>query len=164
MGRLSGQREDAFTSANEAAGWQAPRVAVGYGEEIAGGGELPNQIARLVSRALKDARKHRELSRSDIARALTIELGRNVSEGTLEQWASEASISHRIPLDAFIALVAATGEHDLLGFIPGLFGFAVVPRRYMAVIELQLIEEHERELAAHKERLLVELGGARHGR
>lgn len=164
MADWSAERGDSSMGASEASGWQPPKVAIGYGEEVAGGGELPNQIARLVSRALRDAKKGRDLSRAEIARRMTRDLGRNVSEGTLEQWASEASVSHRIPLDAFIALVAATGEEDLLGFMPGLFGLAVVPRRYMAVIELQLIEEHERELAAHKARILADLGGARHGR
>ena len=141
--------------------WQPPKVVVGYADEVSGSGELPNRIARLVSRALRDARKDRDLSRAEIARLLTNELGRKVTESTLEQWASEASVNHRIPLDAFVALVAASGATDLLGFIPGLFGFVVVPRRYMAVIELQLLEEHERELAAHKARILAELGGQR---
>lgn len=146
---------------DDLSGWQAPRVAVGYSDEVAGSGELPNQIARLVSRALRDARKERELSRAEVASRLTAELGRKVTETTLEQWASEASVSHRIPLDAFVALIAATGATDLLGFMPGLFGFVVVPRRYRAVIDLQLLEEHERALAAHKARILAELGGQR---
>lgn len=139
------------------ASWQPPDVSIGYSDEVAGSGELPNQIARLVSRALRDARKERELSRAEVASRLTAELGRKVTESTLEGWASEADTAHRIPLDGFIALVKVTGATDLLGFMPGLSGFVVVPRKYMAVIELQLLEEFERELAEHKAKLLADV-------
>lgn len=141
--------------------WQPPRVAVGYHEEVAGKGELPNRIARLVSRALRDARDDRKLTRAEIAMRLSDQLGRRVSEDTVEQWASEANASHRIPLDAFIALIAATGATDLLGFIPALFGYVVVPRKYKAIVDLHLLEEHERDLAAHKARIEAELRGMR---
>lgn len=161
MADLSARSGETRNTRDEARGWQPPRVVVGYADEVSGSGELPNRIARLVSRALRDARKDRDLSRDDIARLLTGGLGRKITESTLEQWASEASVNHRIPLDAFVELIAATGATDLLGFIPGLFGFAVVPRRYMAVIELQLIEEQERELAAHKARILADLEAQR---
>jgi len=138
-----------------------PQVAVGYADDVAGQGSLQNRIARIVSRALRDARRDRELSRVEVAQLMTATLGRKVSEGSLEAWASEADVTHRIPLDAFIALIAATGADELLGFIPGLRGFAVVPRRYMAVIELQQLEEFERELAEHKARLLADVKGLR---
>ncbi len=138
-----------------------PQVAVGYPDDVAGQGELPNQIARLVSRALRDARRERELSRADVAQRMTRELGRKVSEGTLEQWASEANVTHRIPFDAFIALVAATGATELLGFLPGLMGFAVVPKQYLAAIDLHLLEEFERELAEHKARLQADVRALR---
>ncbi len=137
-----------------------PRVAVGYPDEVAGRGELPNQIARLVSRALRDA-KDEGLTRADVAAGISRELGRKVTESTLEGWASEADTAHRIPFDAFTALVKVTGVVDLLGFMPGLSGFVVVPRKYMAVIELQLLEEFERELADHKAKLLADVRALR---
>lgn len=138
-----------------------PQVAVGYADDVAGQGELPNRIARLVSRALRDAHKERGLSRAEVAQRLARELGRKVTESTLEGWASEADVNHRIPLDAFIALVAATGADELLGFVPGLMGFVVVPKKYMAVIELQLLEEFERDLAEHKAKLLADVRALR---
>ena len=92
---------------------------------------------------------------------MTAELGRSVSSDILDKWASEASEDHRIPLDAFIALVAATGANELLGFVPGLSGFVVVPKRYKAFIDLQLLEEHERELAVHKARIQADLRAQR---
>ncbi len=49
-----------------------------------------------------------------------------------------------------MALIQATGQHDLLAFIPSLFGFAVLPNRFVDLIELHQIEEHEREVQALK--------------
>lgn len=153
-GGLGDTTEDLFS-------WQPPRVAVGYSDEVAGKGELQNRIARLVSRALRDARDDRGLSRAEVTRRLCQELGRSVSEDMLDKWASEASEAHRIPLDAFIALITAAGATALLGFIPGLFGFVVVPRKYKALIDLQLLEDHKRELAALEAKLHADLRGQR---
>ncbi|QXN68010.1 regulatory protein CII [Microcystis phage Mwe-Yong1] len=129
------------------------KVAAGYDEDVAGKGALPNRIARLISRALKDARRDRDLSRADIARLMSSELGRKITEGAIEGWAGEADLNHRIPLDAFIALISVTETTDLLGFIPEQFGFVAVPSKYAPIIELQLLEEQERELAERKARL-----------
>lgn len=136
--------------------WEPPPVVVGYSEEVSGRGELQNRIARLISRALRDARDDGK-SRSQVAQELGQELGRNVSEDMLDKWASEASEAHRIPLDAFIALIRVTGANQLLGFVPEMFGFVVVEKKYEAIIELQLLEEHEREIAAYKARVSARL-------
>lgn len=141
--------------------WEPPPVAVGYADDVAGKGALANRIARLISRAMRDARDDNQLDRATIAHRLTDYLGRPVSEDILDKWASEAAEGNRIPLDAFVGLIHVTGATDLLGFIPGLFGFAVVPSKYEALIELQLLEEHERELQAHKTRMLARMRGQR---
>lgn len=141
--------------------WQPPQVAVGYADDVAGKGRLDNRIARLLSRALRDARDERSLSRAEVAARMSRDLGRGVSPDMLDKWSSEASGQHRIPLDAFIALVKATEATDLLGFIPGLFGFSVVSEKYAGLIELQLIEEHEQDIQAHKARLQAQLRARR---
>jgi len=141
------RRRDPFTQ--DLFTWQPPKVAVSLGEDSAGRGALDNQIARVVSRALREA-KEDGTSRAEIARRISDLLGRSVSETTLDKWASEASEEHRIPLDAFLSLVEATGCHGLLGFIAERFGFVVVPGRYADLIELHLIDEHEREVAARR--------------
>jgi hypothetical protein len=134
--------------------WKPPQVAVGYGREVAGSGALDSKIARLISQALRDVRDgEKQLSRAEVAGFISLELHRPVSEAMLAKWTSEASDSHRIPLDAFIALVKVTEAEDLLGFIPDLLGFAVVPKAYTEIIQLHLIEEKERELQAHKDQI-----------
>jgi hypothetical protein len=132
--------------------WQPPKVAVGYGEDVTGRGALDNRIARAMSRALKDA-KERGMTRSQIAKAMSDYLGRSISEDMLNKWASEAADSNRISLDAFMALIDATGSHDLIGLVVSGFGYVAVPERYSDMIELHLIEEHERDVVSRRQAL-----------
>ena len=132
--------------------WQPPPVAVGYSADVAGRGRLDNKIARLIGQALRDAREDGQ-SRAVVARAMAEYLGRSISEAMLNKWSSEGSDEHRIPLDAFIALVAATGAKDLLGFAPGEFGLTVIASEYAEMMRLQLIRDKRQELEA-QERLL----------
>ncbi len=132
--------------------WQPPHVAVGYSADVAGRGRLDNKIARLIGQALRDARDDGQ-SRAQIARAMSDYLGRSISEAMLNKWSSESSDEHRIPLDAFIALVAATGAKDLLGFAPGEFGMAVIASKYAKLIRRQLLRDKRHEIEA-QERLL----------
>ncbi len=127
--------------------WEPPRVAVGYSAEVTGRGPLDNRIARIIGQALRDARDD-GLARSEVARRMSAHLHRTISEPMLNKWTSEGSEDHRIPLDAFIALVHATGARDLLGFVPGEFGMTVIESEYAEMIKLQLIEEKIRELEA----------------
>lgn len=142
--------------------WETEPVTIGYVDDVAGRGSLGNRIARLISRAMRDAKdENANLGRAEIAARMTESLGRSVTAAILDKWASEAAEEHRIPLDAFVALIEATGQHRLLGFLPSLFGFAVVPSRYVDMIELQQLQEHEEAVAARKAVLRAKLKGAR---
>lgn len=140
--------------------WEPPQVTAGYGPEVAGRGGLSQQISRLVAQALRDA-ADAGTSRADIVATLTKSLGRRVSVDMLNKWSSEAGEDHRIPFDAFIALVEATGANDLLGFAPARFGFVVVPAKYAGIIEMHLLEEQEAQLAARKAALAAKWKAAR---
>jgi hypothetical protein len=137
--------------------WQPPSVAVGYGSEVAGRGALDNKIARLIGHALREANKERGLNRAAVSKAMSAYLGRTVSEGMLNKWSSEGSEDHRIPLDAFIALVEATGSRGLLGFVPGEFGLVVIEEQYAELIRLHLIREKMKDLQAQEHALLAQL-------
>lgn len=132
--------------------WEPPQVTAGYSEDVAGRGALDNRIARSIGRALKDA-KESGRTRAQVAMRMSEFLARPISEDTLNKWSSEASGQHRISLDAFIALIEATGAHELLGLVTNGFGFVAVPERYRDLIELHLIEEHEREIASRRQAL-----------
>lgn len=140
--------------------WTPPQVAIRYEEGVTGRGSLDNQIARLVSRALRDARDDNK-GRSDIAAHMSKYLKRSISAAMLDKWASEASEEHRIPLDAFIALVDATEARELLGFIPGMFGLTVIEEEYADLIEDRLLEDHIQELQARRQMLSAQRKKAR---
>ena len=127
--------------------WEPPKVAVGYSEDVVGRGRLENKIARLIAHALRDARED-GLGREDIAQQISAFLDRKVSVEMLNKWTSEGSEGHRIPLDAFIALVHATGAKNLLGFVPGEFGLTVIESEYADLIELKLLKDHRDEVEA----------------
>ena len=58
----------------------------------------------------------------------------------LDQYASPARKDHKITLERFIALVAVTDCHDLLGFVASFSDFAVVPEEYLADIKIAKTE------------------------
>lgn len=130
-------------------------MAVGYSDDVIGRGGLENKIARLIGQALRDAREQ-NLPRGTIAREMSRFLGRTVSEAMLNKWSSEASEDHRIPMDAFIALVHATGATDLLGFAPSQFGMTVIANEYAAMVRIQLIREKKQQLEAEEAALLAQ--------
>ena len=130
--------------------WEPPKVAVGYSAEVAGRGPLDNRIARIIGQALRDARDDGK-NRSLIAQRMSAYLGRTISEAMLNKWTSEGSEDHRIPLDAFIALVHATGAQELLGFVPGEFGLTVIEHEYAELIEERLLDDHIEEMQARRQ-------------
>lgn len=139
--------------------WEPPQVAAGYGVEVAGRGPMENRIARLISQALRDAQDEQGLNRETVAGLMTLDLNRSITKDQLDKWASEASTGHRIPLDAFCALVKVIEAQALLGFIPELLGYVAVPKKYGDIIEMHLIEEKERDLEARKQAIAARLRG-----
>ena len=140
--------------------WHPPEVSVGYGPEVTGRGSLENKIARIISQALRDARDD-GFNRASVARSMSDFLGRTISEAMLNKWSSEASEDHRIPLDAFMALVRATGAHQLLGFAPAEFGLAVIASEHAEMITLHLIREKRQQLEEQERALEAKLKAAK---
>jgi len=131
--------------------WEPPKVAIGYSEDVIGRGRLDSKIARLISHALRDTREEQGLGREDVAQHISDFLGRKVSADMLYKWSSESSEDHRIPLDAFVALVHATGAKGLLGFVPGEFGLTVIENEYAELIEERLLDDHIEEMQARRQ-------------
>ena len=140
--------------------WTPPQVAIRYEEGVTGRGSLDSQIARLIGRALRDA-KDEGKARTEIAAKMSHYLSRPISAAMLDKWASEASDEHRIPLDAFIALVDATGARELLGFVPNMFNLTVIEDEYADLIEDRLLEDHIQELQARRQMLSAQRKKAR---
>lgn len=140
--------------------WEPPQVAVGYSAEVTGRGPLDNRIARTIGQALRDARDA-GLPRADVARRMSDYLRRPISAAMLDKWSSEGSEEHRIPLDAFMALVHATDARALLGFVPGEFGMVVIEREHADLIRLHLIREKRQELEAEEQAIMTHLRARR---
>jgi hypothetical protein len=133
-------------------GWEPPSVALGFDDDELRGGALASRISRAVGLALKRS----TLPREDIAFRMSDFLpGQRVTKAMLDAYSAEGKATHQITVERFIALVHVTGCLDLLAVITEGFGHSVVPDRYAAIIELHLVEEHEREIAAHKASLVA---------
>lgn len=126
--------------------WEPPKVAAGFDPGTIRGNRLASQISQAVALALKQS----DMSRAEIAAAMTIELGYPISENMLANYASEGAESHKISLERFVALVEVTDCIDLLGFIAGRFGQVVVDRKYQALINVHLADEAEQKIQKFK--------------
>ena len=110
-----------------------PVVEVLIEPEVTKGGMLGDKIARALSHAMQQC----EFDRDEIAERMSYYLGgQKVTLNMLDQYASPARKDHKITLERFIALVAVTGCHDLLGFVAEFSDFAVIPEEYLADIKI----------------------------
>lgn len=127
----------------------AEPVSIGYGEDVTGRGPLANRITRLIKHVLDEAADAGQC-RNDIAVALGKKLDRVVTKAQLDKWTAPSATDHRIPLDAFIALIEVTDDMKMLGFVPSLFGYAAVSNAFVDWMRLQQIEEQEEALLAER--------------
>jgi hypothetical protein len=137
--------------------WTPPRVSVGFEPDAFPGTRLASRISRAIARVLKDCGK----DRLTIAALMSERLGYKVTKETLEAYASEAKTQNNITVERFVALIHATGKTELLGFIAEGFDMAVIPKRFENVIELALIEDHQRVVETRKKTLQLQIRGAK---
>ncbi len=138
-------------------GWKPPKVSVGFEPGTISGNRLASRISRAIAKALKECGK----DRVTVAGLMSERLGHKVTKDMLEAYASEAKTGNNITVERFLALIQATGKTELLGFIAEDFDMAVVPRKYENVIELALIEDHERMVATRKKTLQMQIRSAK---
>ncbi len=74
-------------------------------------------------------------------------LGEDVGKNILDAYASASRKSHQISVTRFIGVLAATQDRRLLELIAGMFGWAVVEKRHLRLINIAAIEEKQAELA-----------------
>lgn len=137
-------------------GWTPPRVSVGFEPGAIPGKRLSSRISRAVAKALAECDK----DRATIAGQMSERLGYPVSVSTLDAYASEAKLDHNITVERFMALIHATEKTALLGFLAEDFDLAVVPVKYENVIELALIEDHQRMVDGRRKLLEAKIRGA----
>lgn len=133
-----------------------PEVTVSIEPGVTKGGTLDVKISRALSHAMQNSDK----SRAEIASEMSEYLGgQRVTENMLDTYASPARRDHKITLERFIALVAVTECHDLLGFVADFSGFAVVPENYVDVINLSEAEGFAQKAIEHRDLMLSKVRG-----
>ncbi|MBD8890179.1 hypothetical protein [Roseibium litorale] len=133
-----------------------PEVVLGF-QDAPAGGELASRISRAIARALKDCGQSRE----EIATLMSERLGAPVTVTMLDAYASEAKVGHQITVERFVALVHATGQKQLMGFLGSEFDLSVVPSKFEPVIQLALLNHHEEQVSSYKRLLQAKIRGAK---
>ncbi len=129
--------------------WTPPEPVAAFAPEQVRGATLEARIARAVSVALQDSK----FTREEIAGRMSAWLGEKVSLNMLNAYASVARQDHPIGLSRFLALVQATGDRRLLELLAEPFGWAVIERRHVPLIEMAAIREQEDELRRRRDAL-----------
>lgn len=107
----------------------------------------------VVCRAISDALRGTGQPREAIARRMSEFLGEEVSKHMLDAYASPAREEHTISVPRFLALLHATRDRRLLELLAEPFGWTVIERRYLPLIELAAVREHEDEVRRRAEAL-----------
>ena len=129
--------------------WTPPEPVAAFAPEAVRGATLDARIARAVSVAMTESK----LPREEIAARMSAWLGTKVPTNMLNAYASVARDDHPIGLARFLALVQATGDRRLLELLAEMFGWAVIERRHLPLIEMAAIREQEDELRRRRDAL-----------
>lgn len=129
--------------------WTPPQPVKRFEEHTVRAATITARIAMAVSQAMQDC----PLDRFAIAQKMSDYLGEDVTKNMLDAYASQARENHVIPLPRFVALVHATGDRRLFELLAEMFNWAVIPRKFLPLIELAAVREKEDVLRRHREHL-----------
>ena len=122
--------------------WSAPEPVERFEPTRVRAATLAGKIKRAISEALKDE-ADKGWDRENTAGAMSHYLGETVSKNTLDSWCSEAREDHMPSLVRFVGLLEATGDKRLLQVIAAQLGWVVIDKKWLPVIELASLREHE---------------------
>lgn len=129
--------------------WTPPQPVKRFEEDQVRAASLAARISKAVSAALKEC----GLQREEAARRMGEYLGEKVSLAALNALASEARDDHRISVVRLMALVHVTRDPRLLQLLAEPFGWAVIDRRFLPMIELAAVQEQRDELTRRADAL-----------
>jgi len=129
--------------------WSPAEPAVRFDEGAVRAASLDAMISRAVAAALRDCKE----KRPEIARRMGNYLGQPVSKNMVDAYASQARDDHPIGLSRFIALIAATHDRRLLQLIAEQFGWSVIEKQHLPLIQLAQVHEKQDELRRQADRL-----------
>lgn len=108
-------------------------------------------VRELVSLALK----HTKLSRYEVAAAMSIRLGKEITKSQIDSWSAESKENHRFPLAYINAFMEATRDKTILRLMCEKAGGYFIEGEDALYTELGRIEKAKEEIA-EKERLVRE--------
>ena len=126
-----------------------PPATTRFEEERVRAASINGRVCLAVSAALKDC----ALSRAEVAQRMSAYLGERVSEPMLNAYASQGRDDKTISLTRFVALLHVTRDRRLLEMIAEQFGWAVIDRKYLPLIDLAAVQERRDELGRHADAL-----------
>lgn len=124
-----------------------PQVTRAFDAARVRAASLRATISKAVSLALKECGKTREA----IAKEIDDYLGEECSKAMIDAYASEAREDHVINVVRFIGLIHATRDMRLLNMIAEMFGWVVIPKRYLSAVEEAMWADRQEQ--ATRERL-----------
>lgn len=122
--------------------WKPPEAVTRFDQQRVRAASLGATIKRAVAEALREA-DATGFGREAIALGMSDFLGERVSKAMLDAYASQAREEHVISLVRFVALIAVTRDARLLQVLAEPGGLAVIDRKYVPLIELASLREHE---------------------
>lgn len=132
--------------------WVPPAPVVRFEPVRVRAATLTGKVKRAIAETLRTAAELGR-DRAAIAEAMATFLGEDVPKSALDTWASEAREEHLPNVVRFIALLHATGDQRLLQVIADAVGCAAVDRKFLPLIELASLREHEDAVARRRREL-----------
>ncbi|SDR40313.1 hypothetical protein [Pseudovibrio sp. Tun.PSC04-5.I4] len=120
--------------------WQPPQVEARFEPARVRSATPSGKVCRTLSEAMKkDGR-----SREEIAAALSVHLGESISRDSLDAWASEAREASNISGYRLISLISVLKSKELLNEFLARTDMVVIDRKYLPLIERQVMEEQKK--------------------
>ncbi len=122
--------------------WRPAETVARFDDQRVRAASIAGRVCKAIAAALDECGKPREA----IAAAMSQFLGQRVSLNMLNAYASEAREDHQISVVRFVALIHATGDRRLLELLAEGFGWSVIERKYLPLIDMARLRERSDEL------------------
>ncbi|MBR0644018.1 DNA transposition protein [Plastoroseomonas hellenica] len=140
----------ARTSQPDLLEWKPPQTVVAFDETVIRAATIAGRVGKAVGQAMKDC----GMPRQEVAKRMSAFLGAQVSAAMLDAYASEARTDHQISVVRLVALLHVTRDRRLLELLAEMFGWAVIERRHLPLIEVAALRDKEDELKRQREALM----------
>ena len=132
--------------------WSAPEPVERFEPARVRAASLAGKIKRAISEALREEAA-KGFDRENTAAAMSVYLGAEVGANALNAWCSEAREDQMPSLVRFVGLLDATGDMRLLQVIAAELGWVVMHKKWLPMIELASLREHEDKVRDRKRAL-----------